>query len=334
MRLAAAALSALVVLALAPGASAASWAQRHIRAAVASGLMGPSVERFRPEAPLTRADLAQIVAGVTRQEQVVTVPGRGVTMTELQRALVRALGLGPAATAVQRELASAGVRPPSRAGWETVARLLELRYNHPAATDGRELLPTDPATRAEAAFSVARLLQLSPNDLERVNELATGLDVPELTAWHRRVLERAVRFIGFPYVWGGTSESRQRLFGVTSRGGFDCSGFVWRVYKLEPWRDAPALNATLRGRTTYEMSGEARRALRVPLRAVRSADVVFFGGRGPASVPAQVTHMGIALGGGWFVHSSGQGTTIVPLTGWYASAFAWARRPLAEAGLE
>jgi cell wall-associated NlpC family hydrolase len=334
MRLAAAAFSALVLLTLAPSASAASWAQRQIRASVASGLMGPSVQGFRPDAPLTRADLAQIVAGVTRQEQVASDPARAVTMTELQRALVRALGLGPAATAVQRELAAAGLTPPSRAGSETVARLLQLRYNHPAATDGRELLPIDPATRAEAAYSVARLLELSPDDLERVHGLATGLDVPELSAWQRRVLQRAIRFVGYPYIWGGTSESRQTLFGVASRGGFDCSGLVWRVYKLEAWRDAPALNATLRGRTTYQMSGEVRRALRVPMRALRSADVVFFGARGPASAPTQVTHMGIALGGGWFVHSSSQGTTIAPLTGWYASTFAWARRPLAEAGLE
>jgi cell wall-associated NlpC family hydrolase len=333
MRLLAAAFSALILLVVAPGASAASWAQLQIRTAVASGLMGPSVQGFRPEAPLTRADLARIVAGITREEQVATDPGRAVTMTELNRALVRALGLGPAGTAVRRELAAAGLTPPSRAGWETVARLLQLRYNHPAAHDGRERLPTDPATRAEAAFSVARLLDLSPADLERVGELASSFDVPELTEWQRRVLQRAVRFVGYPYVWGGMSESRQTLFGVTSRGGFDCSGFVWRVYKLEPWRGAPTLGTTLRGRTTFQMSGEVGHARRIALSAVRAADVVFFG-RGPASRPAEVTHMGIAMGGGWFVHSSGQGTTIAPLAGWYASGFAWARRPLAEAGLE
>jgi cell wall-associated NlpC family hydrolase len=43
--------------------------------------------------------------------------------------------------------------------------------------------------------------------------------------------------------------------------------------------------------------------------------------------------MGIYLGRGWMVHSSGQGVTLVPLTGWYADRFAWGRRPLREAGL-
>jgi cell wall-associated NlpC family hydrolase len=334
MRLAAAGLFALAFLAFAHAASAASWAQPQIRAAVASGLMGPSVAGFRPEASLTRRELAQIVGGITRQEQVVTDPGRAVAMTELNRALVRALGLGPAAATMQRDLAAAGLTPPLRAGWETVARLLQLRYNHPAARDDRELLPTDPATRAEAAFSVARILELSSEDLRRANELATSLDLPELTEWQRRVLQRAVRFVGYPYVWGGMSESRQTLFGITSRGGFDCSGFAWRIYRLEPWRGAPGLNATLRGRTTYQMAAEVPRTRRVASAGLRSADVVFFGARGPASRPAQVTHMGISMGGGWFVHSSGQGTTIAPLAGWYASAFAWARRPLAEAGLD
>ena len=41
-----------------------------------------------------------------------------------------------------------------RFGAEVVARLLGLRYNHPAANDGRELRPQDAATRAEAAYSV------------------------------------------------------------------------------------------------------------------------------------------------------------------------------------
>ncbi len=321
------------LLASAPTGSAASWAQPQIRAAVASGLMGPSVSAFRAEAPLTRGDLAGIVAGVTRRGRAVTDPARSVTMTELNRALVTALGLAPAASAVRSELARAGLAPPARAGWETVARLLRLRFNHPASNDGRELLPTDPATRAEAAYSVATLLDLSASDLERASDAAASFDLPPLTAWQTRVLRRAVRFVGFPYIWGGMSESRQTLFGVTSRGGFDCSGFVWRIYRLAPWREAPRLNSVLRGRTTFQMAGEMPRAARVPRNRLRPADVVFFGARGTSSAPAQVTHMGIAIGAGWFVHSSSQGTTLAPLEGWYATSFAWGRRPLAEAGL-
>lgn len=335
MRRAAACLFALAfVCGTASSVSAASWAQPQIRAAVKSGLMGPSVAAFRPEAALTRRDLAQIVAGITRREQVIVDPGRSVTMTRLNRALVRALGLAPAAAKVTAELRAAGLTPPSRAGWETVARLLGLRFNHPAKRDYRERLPADPATRAEAAYSVAQLLELSRFDLERAHGLAASLDVPALTAWQQRVLRRSVRFVGFPYVWGGMSERRQTLFGVTSRGGFDCSGFLWRVYRLETWDGAARLNVTLRNRTAAGMAGEVARIRRIPRSRLQPADLLFFGSRGTRSKPADVTHAGIVLGGGWFVHSSRHGTTLAPLEGWYTTTFAWGRRPLAEVGLE
>jgi cell wall-associated NlpC family hydrolase len=61
--------------------------------------------------------------------------------------------------------------------------------------------------------------------------------------------------------------------------------------------------------------------------------VVFFGGKGPRSRPPEVEHAGIAVGGGWMIHASRNGVTLVPLAGWYRERFAWARRPLAEAGL-
>ena len=326
---------AVLVLALSAAgtASGASWAQPQIRSAVKSGLMGPTVAAFRPDAGLTRGELAQIVTGVTQKEQVVSAPGRVVTMTELNRSLVRALGLAPAAAEVAAELRTEGLAPPSHAGWETVARLLGLRFNHATASDGRELLPTDAATRAEAAFSVARLLELSLWELERANDHATSLDLPPLSVWQKHVVARAVRFVGYPYVWGGMSERRQTLFGVTSRGGFDCSGFVWRVYRLERWAEGPRLNSVLRGRTAAAMAGEVPRAQRVTKARIQPGDVLFFGSRGTRSTPAEITHMGIAVGAGWFVHSSRYGTTLTPFEGWYADTFAWARRPLSEAGL-
>ena len=324
----------LAVLVGAPGAAAGpSWAQAQIRTVVEAGLMAPSVSAFRPNDALTRRELAQVVATVAQRRQVVVDPERAVTLRELDAGFVRAVGLGPAARAVLQKLTAAGLHPPARAGTETVARLLELRYNHPAARDDRELRPTDAVPRAEAAYSLARLLQLSADDLASARNLVDAWRLPRFSEWQRRVLARAVRFVGFPYVWGGTSERPHTPFGVPTHGGFDCSGFVWRVYKLEPFAGAPQLAGTLRGRTTYAMSGEMRRADRIPFAKLAPADIVFFGNRGPRSQPSEVGHMGIYVGGGWFVHSSGQGTTLVPLSGWYAETFAWGRRPLREAGL-
>jgi cell wall-associated NlpC family hydrolase len=214
------------------------------------------------------------------------------------------------------------------------ARLLSLRINHPAAQDGLELRPRDPATRAEAAYSAARVLGLGGDQVAAVEGSAAGLVLPVYSAWQQRVLTTAVRFIGFPYVWGGTSEKPHKPFRVQTRGGFDCSGFVWRVFRLEVYQGGAKLTGVLRGRTTYEMSGEVPRSSRIAFARLQPADVVFFGDHGPKSKPTEVGHMGIYLGSGWMIHSSGQGVAVVRVTsGWYRQRFAWARRPLTEAGL-
>jgi cell wall-associated NlpC family hydrolase len=137
--------------------------------------------------------------------------------------------------------------------------------------------------------------------------------------------------VGYPYVWGGTSPTAETEFGVHSVGGFDCSGFVWRVYKLTSYPGEGRLADVLRGRTTYQMSGEVPRSARISAAHLEPGDVMFFG-HGPRSQPSEVDHAGIYLGNGWFVQSSGQGVTLLPFDGWYRQSFAWARRPLREAG--
>jgi cell wall-associated NlpC family hydrolase len=254
-------------------------------------------------------------------------------MAQLDARLVSALGLSQAASTIARNARAAGLKVPSRFGTEVVARLLGLRLNHPASQDSLELLPNDAATRAEAAYSAAQILSFDGFSVENVQGLADAFVLPDLTDWQKRILTTAVARIGMPYIWGGTSDGAQTDFGVGSRGGYDCSGFVWRVYKLQPYADEGTLASVLRGRTTYQMSGEVPRSKRIGLAALQPADVVFFGDKGPRSKPEQVGHMGIYLGSGWFIHSSEYGVAVARLDGWYAREFAWARRPLAEAGL-
>jgi hypothetical protein len=341
--LAAASFAALVSGCLLASAAAAgpkpSWAQPQIKAVVAAGLLAESVEAFLPEEPLTQQALADALAvlGADRETPFrypVLAPGRAVTIRELDATLVGFAGLGDAARAVTAQLRGAGLAPRPGAGTETVARLLRLRFNHPAKEDALELGLADPASRAEAAYSLARLLQLSDWDAAWIREQATALALPALSDRQRQVLGRAVSFIGYPYVWGGTSERAQELFGKAVPGGFDCSGFVWRVFKLEPFDGASALATVLRGRTTYQLSGEVPPAQRIRKREdLQPGDLLFQGARGPRSKPAEVDHAAIYLGGGWFVHSSGSGVTLHPFEGWYRERFAWARRPLREAGL-
>jgi cell wall-associated NlpC family hydrolase len=292
----------------------------------------PVVKESLPAAPATDTP-APAPAPALRLYRAVA-PSQVVTIKQLDAALVGYLALGGAAREIQSKLRDAGLSPPPNTGTEVVARLLGLRLNHPAAQDYLELLPYQDATRAEAAWSFAQTLETQSDEVARVQEDADSLAIPTLSPWQRRILTTAVRYVGYPYVWGGTSPTAEVDFGVTAAGGFDCSGFVWRAYKLTSYPGEGALADALRGRTTYVMSGEVPRSERIGAAHLQPADVMFFGAKGPQSTPDEVDHTALYLGGGWLVQSSDEGVTLVPFDGWYTGSFAWGRRPLREAGLE
>ena len=296
--------------------------------------MGANPAAFRPDAPLTRGALDELVAGLTETPAVpAATPTTQVTLGGLDQTLVRSLELGDDARLFYLGARAAGLRPPARFGSEVVARLIGLRKNHEVPNDALELLPSDVATRAEAAFSAAQILRFRGWETSSLEAAAAEFDLPQYTHWQRNVLQTAVNLIGYPYVWGGTSSGSQTVFGVTSRGGFDCSGFVWRVFKLQRYAGGTTLAATLRGRTAAQMAGEVPRAKRIPLAQLQPGDVMFFGPGGPRARAAAIDHAGIYMGNGWLINSSRYGVALARVDGWNERRFAWGRRLLAEAGL-
>jgi len=368
--LAAACAVAAVLAAAAAGSTSPNWAAPQIATVVAHKLMGAkSVKKFRPNAALTQKTLTGLAAGLKQQLGTSSSPPAGSgptdttttgttdttttsgtttaptdsssapeTMAQLDRSLVQAIGLKKAASEFVQGARADGLTVPGRFGNEVVARLLGLRLNHPAAEDFLELRPQDPATRAEAAYSAAQILSFGfladSWQIAQVKSLAASFTLPEVNDWQRQILDAAFSKIGMPYIWGGTSDGKETEFGVSSRGGYDCSGFVWRVYKLQSYADEGTLASTLRGRTTYQMSVEVPRSQRIGFKKLQPADVLFFGSRGPKSKGSQIYHTGIYVGNGWFIQSSDRGVALAQLTGWYGQKFAWGRRPLREAGLE
>ena len=325
---------ALLAPAVVSAKTKSSWAAPEIKFVTARGLMGGDAASFRPDAPLTRGALDDLVSSLTETPAVVGgTPGAPVTMAGLDQTLVRSLDLGDDARLFYLGIRAAGLRPPARFGSEVAARLLGLRTNHQAPNDDLELLPGDVATRAEAAYSAAQILRFRDWEVGSVESAAAEFELPVYAPWQRKVLETAVNLIGYPYVWGGTSSGRQTIFGVTSRGGFDCSGFVWRVYKLQAYPGGAALAATIRGRTAAQMAGEVPKAKRIGFAALEPGDLMFFGKGGRRARVATIDHAGIYLGSGWMINSSRYGVALAQVQGWAAERFAWGRRPLAEAGL-
>jgi cell wall-associated NlpC family hydrolase len=371
--LAAACAVAAIATAAAAGSRVPNWAAPQIATVVAHKLMGSkSVKKFRPNAALTQKTLTGLAAGLKSQLGSSPAPpadsGYGSTtgttttgttgttttggttttstgsssapetMAQLDKSLVQAIGLKKTASEFVQGARADGLAVPSRFGTEVVARLLDLRLNHPAAQDFLELRPQDPATRAEAAYSAAQILNFGlladSWQIAQVKSLAATFALPQVNAWQRQILDTAFSKIGMPYIWGGTSDNKETEFGVTSRGGYDCSGFVWRVYKLQSYANEGTLASTIEGRTTYQMSVEVPRSQRIGFKKLQPADVIFFGSNGTKSKGSQVFHTGIYVGNGWFIQSSDEGVALAQLTGWYKQKFAWGRRPLREAGLE
>lgn len=331
------ALLAIALLAATPPLAAAakrSWAQGEIKLVTSKGLMSAGGGAFRPDDALTQGELAELVTGLTGEDtRVPASPSGTVTIAQLDAQLVGALGLGDEATRFYRAARAAGIKPPARFGREVVARLLGLRYNHPAAQDNLELMWSDRATRAEAAYSAAQILRFRGWEVQSVEEDAAELALPELAESQQRILTYAFGLVGYPYIWGGTSTTRQAPFGVQAPGGFDCSGFLWQVYKLHAYPGLEGLGSVIRGRTAAQMAGEVGRGKRIAFAKLEPGDLLFFGSGGPRAKPASVNHAGIYVGGDWMVHSSRYGTTLAKVDGWYRERFAWGRRPLSEAGL-
>lgn len=110
----------------------------------------------------------------------------------------------------------------------------------------------------------------------------------------------ALKFVGYPYVYGGTSPS-----------GFDCSGFVQYIYRQFGYSINRTATAQLANGYSVSYSNLA------------PGDLVFFGSGSSAS------HVGMYIGNGQFVHAanSSSGVKISSLSeSWYAARYIGARR--------
>ncbi|MEN1927700.1 C40 family peptidase [Luteimonas sp. MJ250] len=124
----------------------------------------------------------------------------------------------------------------------------------------------------------------SPARVPAVAEREWPQVTPADPAAANAVMMRAISLVGTPYRYGGN----------TPEGGFDCSGLVNYVY-----RDMLDLKLP---RTSRDLA--AYQGPKIQPEKLATSDLVFFGSGG------SVTHVGIYIGEGRFVHAPSTGGTV------------------------
>jgi cell wall-associated NlpC family hydrolase len=105
-------------------------------------------------------------------------------------------------------------------------------------------------------------------------------------------------------------------YGTIGPKTFDCSGFVYTVYKQ---------NGIIVPRTSLDQS--QIEGNKIPRNKLKIGDMVFF----DTSLKGFVNHSGIYLGKDKFIHaSSGKAyaVTISDMNAWYKDTFKWGKRPI------
>jgi cell wall-associated NlpC family hydrolase len=214
-------------------------------------------------------------------------------------------------------------------GYEIVARLLRLRTNLDQTDDAKEHAWYEQASRGDAIWSAAQMLKWGgwekQDAIDTVELLAL---LPATSGPQHDAIQRAFDFIGMPYIWGGTSEKPQILFGRNTAGGFDCSGFVWRVMALDATSPVGVAKA-LGGRTTFEMAAKTPAPQRLTAELIAPTDVLLFGTGGVNAASSSIGHTGMAISGQLFIQSSGQGIALARWDkGYYKDRLAFGKRVL------
>jgi peptidoglycan DL-endopeptidase CwlO len=158
------------------------------------------------------------------------------------------------------------------------------------------------AQQAQLAAQARARLAAPQNGVEVLAASAGALTSPTPPTYapppsrYGGVVGIAMRYLGTPYVYGGSSPS-----------GFDCSGFVMYVF------GQMGVSLPHNAAAQYGFGTPVSRA------DLQPGDLVFFNGLG---------HVGIYIGGGQFIHSphTGDVVKISSMSGWYASTYVGARR--------
>ncbi len=228
-----------------------------------------------------------------------------LTGMDANRAWTLALGMGRAVTRLTRFADGSGRRFALPAGFATAiaARESGLRRNYPTAADEHERTDQQPLRLADLVLMASRSRVIRRRGLPASARSLQAFSIPAVDPVFVPLVQRALNLVGNPYVWGGEWPDQNSPLDPQAAGGFDCSGFVWFVWRTGDRAAETAINVP-DGRTTYTMN-IGTRGKRIAWNRAGAGDLVFLGSRGLRTPLNQASHVGISLGNKWMIHSSG-----------------------------
>jgi cell wall-associated NlpC family hydrolase len=255
-------------------------------------------------------------------------PDKPVTATMVHRVLAFALGLAPAIKSLNHLHTADGTTfaLPPNFGALILGMRLGLRYN--SSDESADVGPTTPLSRAQVAYSLYRAATQPSWNVPELIAQYQDIELPSLTPDQQQIVQWGVRFVGFPYVWGGE-------WGVTTSAygqpvpGFDCSGFTWWLLRASDgahWNVSPPrpyLGWDLAQRTSADMATVGK----LTYEQLQPGDLMFYDGDGDG----RVDHVDTFIGNGWALDSSSTpgGVTVMWVgDGWYRDHFVHGRRIL------
>jgi len=101
------------------------------------------------------------------------------------------------------------------------------------------------------------------------------------------ILKTAYRFMGIPYLWGGTSTK-----------GMDCSGFTKTVYYIN--------GIILQRDASQQVNNGELVDTKDDWQNLQAGDLLFFGRKADENRKEKITHVAIYIGDGDFIHAAGR----------------------------
>lgn len=173
--------------------------------------------------------------------------------------------------------------------------------------DEKNVLPMAKTYPLESTFVYAPVIDVQPKINIQAEEFTNY--IPDTSMVVNEVEDHAKRLLGIKYVWGATGPYT-----------YDCSGFTQKIY-ADAGINIPRVSRD-----------QARVGQFISYNNLRKGDMVFFDTKKRRS--GKVSHVGIYLGNGNFIHASSAAKKIVIYNfnekTFYKKRFLWGRRVIRD----